>query len=678
MRRITFIILAILLSSQLMAQIEQYAAQPFDKTIAIDFPYGDYTRKEINMKKYDKDPLAHALVLKEYGKAWITSNGNKTMLGFEYHVKIKIFESKAFNKGYVVLPFYIRDKVLYEDIKLSSIKAITHYADDKGIAHAVSIDPDSIYTIKENKHWGSIKFNMPALRNGCIIEYKYILESPFLEKLRTWEFQSDIPKVYSEYEVHIPKVFGYNVSLRGPLKLSKDTIAIEKNCFSSTNLNSDCMVEDYEMRNIPAFNEEPYLSIPRNSLSALYFQLTEYVQLNDYVNLNQAYQLKVGRNWTDADRVLKYSDNFGSQLSQRSIFKDRIKNIITEKTDSLDKAKTIYSYIQKTISFNDLYSIYSDDGIKKALDTHTGNVADINLALVTALNAAGIKASPVLISTRDNLIVNKLYPALTEFNYVIAMANINGKTYLLDATEPLPFGMLPFRCLNNDGGRVISLNEPSYWININILQKKTNSYVLDLTLNENGKLTGTITHNSIGYAAYENRKVIKSFKTTDNYIKDLFKNLPELNIIKSEINNLDSLNMPLTEVYEVEMNTRNDKQLIFDPFILNRLVDNPFKQTARIYPLDLGMLSANGFTLIMHLPDNYTVETSLQNIAKSLPNNGGGLVTSFESNGNTITYSHEFHLDKRVYSIEKYIYVKQLFDDIIRSEDAAIILNRKN
>ncbi len=79
--------------------------------------------------------------------------------------------------------------------------------------HASSVDPDSITIVKVNKHLSKVVFNMHNLQPGCIIEYKYRLESPFLEKLKTWEFQSDIPKIYSEYEVHIPNVFGYNVSL---------------------------------------------------------------------------------------------------------------------------------------------------------------------------------------------------------------------------------------------------------------------------------------------------------------------------------------------------------------------------------------------------------------------------------------------------------------------------------
>jgi len=676
MKKIVFLILVCILSGRLMAQ--QYAYQPFDNNIAKDFTYGDYSRDEMDMAKYDKDTLAHAVVLKEYGKAWISSNGNNTPLTFIYHVKIKIFDSKAFNKGHVEIPFYIQDNGMYEEVRASSIQGVTYFLNDKGEKQESSLNPDSVHIVKENKHWSKVVFNLPNLHNGCIIEYKYSIESPFLEKFRTWEFQSDIPKVYSEYEVHIPTVFGYNVSLRGALKLTKDTVATEKDCFESTNLKSDCGVEDYEMSNIPAFKPEVYMTSPKNFLSALYFELTEATQLNNYTNLNQAWEQNVGKDWATVDNLLKINDNFGDQIGRRSIFKDRLAAITGGSTVELDKAKAIYTYIQKSISFNNLYSIYTDDGIKKALDKHSGNVAEINLALVTALNAAGIKADAVLVSTRDNGIPNKLYPALADFNYVIASATISGTNYLLDATDPLlSFGMLPFRSLN-DQGREIPLDKPSYWINLTTPQKKRNVYTTDLVLADNGKLSGTITHYSIGYEAYEKREQIKEFKTVDDYIKSLTTNSPGITILKSSISNLDSLDMPLTEVYEVEIiPTNNNGELTFNPFIFDKLSANPFKPDTRAYPVNWGMPWANSYTLTLHLADNYTIDSPPQNITASLPNDGGDFTMYFSSDGNKITITNQYKFNKPVYSPAEYPYLKDLFDKIILSQKTGISITVK-
>ena len=118
---------------------------------------------------------------------------------------------------------------------------------------------------------------MPGLRNGCVIEYKYTLTSPFfLYKFRPWEFQADIPKVYSEYEVLIPGHFNYNAILRGSLKLTKNTSRIQSDCFSASGGKSDCSNIVYGLSNVPAFIEEDYMTAPRNFKSAINFDLVEY------------------------------------------------------------------------------------------------------------------------------------------------------------------------------------------------------------------------------------------------------------------------------------------------------------------------------------------------------------------------------------------------------------------
>jgi transglutaminase-like putative cysteine protease len=659
---------------------QTYENQPFDNSIAHDFAWGDYDHAAFDMDHYATDPSAHALVLKEFGKAWITSNGNNNSLIFEYHVKIKIFDSKAFDKGHVKVPYYIQDNGSYEEIRAASVAGMTYYRTANGAMQSTDLNPDSISIVKINKHWSEIVFNLPHLSEGCIIEYKYRLESPFLDKFKTWQFQSDIPKVYSEYEVHIPNVFGYNITLRGPLKLSKDTVSIEKNCYESTNLKSDCRVEDYKMEDVPALKFENDMPPPANYLSALYFQITQSTQLNNFVNLDQAFQQDVAENWSDADKTLKYDDNFGSQLNRKSFFKDKLGAITTGKTDTLEKAKAIYAYIQKNIVFDGENTIYADNGIKKALEKHTGNVADINLALTDAMNEAGIPASAVIISTRDNGMLNNLYPALTEFNYVTAVM-INKKVYLLDATDPLlPFGILPLKDLNNRG-RVFPVNGPSYWIKLVTSQQKITAATIDLTLSTDGKLTGSVTNYSKGYAAYE--KHIEAGK----YNPAAGLTLPGITI---KTYSTGGSGPSFVQVYNVQVDNQdktNTGNFTFKPFMLGKpangtfclldtLTADPFAAAVRNYPVDFIMPSAYSVSLTLHLPPGYKIASSPQDI-NAPDENGLSMSATFIDNGATVNYTLTYNLDKPVYDTAEYANLKALFEKIISAESAAISIIKK-
>lgn len=62
------------------------------------------------------------------------------------------------------------------------------------------------------------------------------------------------------------------------------------------------------------------------------------------------------------------------------------------KTD-LEKANAIFSYVQKTFTWNKDRGVYTEDGIKKLLETKVGNAAEINLFLVMMLREAGLKSA---------------------------------------------------------------------------------------------------------------------------------------------------------------------------------------------------------------------------------------------------------------------------------------------
>ncbi|WP_295667999.1 DUF3857 domain-containing protein [uncultured Mucilaginibacter sp.] len=482
---------------------------------AQDFPYGQISTDELNMKKYAKDTSAHAVVLREYGKAQIAvANDDNLKVMFEYHVKIKIFDNKGFDEATKEIKLRNNDDHSLTD-EVEKVTGTTYYADADGAIKKVDFDPKKVYTTRDYKYQSTFKFTMPALTNGCVIEYTYRLVRPLnlcLEHFQPWPFQSDIPKVYSEFESVIPGHFTYNASLRGYLKVTKNSSSVLNGCFSTHGASSDCSDIIYGMSDIPAFSEEEDMTSTLNYISTISFDLV------DYTDPYTGTAVKETKEWKDIDYYLKSDYDFGGQLKRKDLLKDRVLPAYAGKTDDLEKAKAIYAYLQKWYKWND-YIGYGSDGIKKAFESHTGSVGDINMSLIIALNGAGINTEAVLLSTRENGLLNDIYPAKNKFNYIIAKANIGDKIYLLDATDPLmTFGMLPLKCLN-DRGRVFNLDKPSYWIDLNLPQKETSTSMMDLTLQDDGKIKGTITNYSIGYEAYKKRVAIKKFNTTDEYVE---------------------------------------------------------------------------------------------------------------------------------------------------------------
>ncbi|WP_243749171.1 DUF3857 domain-containing protein [Mucilaginibacter agri] len=624
------------------------------------------------MKKYDKDTSAHALVLNEFGKAYINTNDNLRLV-FEHHVKVKIFDSQAFkSEGDVVITLHRDDSNTYETIR--DVEAVTTYTDENGILRQSQLEQSKIFKTNENKYTDLAKFSMPNLRPGCIIEYRYTTESPFLFNFHTWEFQSDIPKIHSEYRADIPAVFQYNVSLRGALKLTNSHSELDRECFSYAGTRCDCSRLTYIMDNVPAFVEEEYMTAAKNFISAMYFELSEYI------NFNNGTKVKVTKEWHDVDQSLKSNEYFGSQIKRSGLMKDRIKDVIAGKTDELAKAQAIYEFIQKTMKWNQFYGKYSDDGIRKALDQHTGSIGDINLALIAALKAADLNTEAVLLSTREHGSVNRLFPVESDFNYVIAKVNIGDKSYLLDASDQLlAFGMLPLRCIN-DQGRVLSFEKESYWMDIVEPQKESKIASLNLILQPDGKLKGTFKQFSAGYAGYLKRKEIKKFNSIDEYVENLDEKFPKIKILKSEIQNVDSLNSTILESYEVEIDAYKNldhAKLTLNPFVFGHTNENPFKLMDRSYPIDMGMPSISRFTVTVHMPGNFIVESGTKDLAIALPNKGGSLMTEFANDTESFTFSEALQFAKPVYSVAEYPYLKEFYNKIIQAESSEILFTKK-
>ncbi|QPH40775.1 DUF3858 domain-containing protein [Pedobacter endophyticus] len=636
---------------------------------AQNFTFGAITYDDYEFDRKRLDSNANAIVLKEFGTARIQLDDNtgRLELIFEHHVKIKIYNKEGFKQANIIVPMYKDDN---REESISELKASTfNYIDGKFVETAM--DRKAVFTENRSKYTRLTKFTLPNLREGSVIEYSYQLRSPNLFTFKTWEFQTDIPKVISEYLVFIPGIYTYNVSLRGYQKLADQKVELSKECLRLSGVAIDCSKISYVMKNIPAFIEEDNMTAPSNFKSAIYFELAEAQNINGG-------KISYTKTWKDVDYELVSDRNMGSQMKKKDVFKDLIPGIVKDAQDDLAKAKAIYNYVQKQIKWNNYYGKYTEDNIKNAVDSRSGNVADINISLIAALSAANLDAEAVILSTRDNGTVNKLYPVLTEFNYVVAKVNIGDKSYLLDASEPLlPFGLLPLRCIN-DQGRVINLKKPSYWIDLKASRKTATNYILNGELTDEGKIVGLLTTHTQGYAALNKRKEILRYPSPDEYVEKLDERLPRIKILSHKILNLDSVENALTESYEVEftVNDGSNGQFYFSPFFINPITKNPFNLSDRTYPVDLGASSDERVMINLTLPSNYKMIEKPQNLSIALPNSGGKYLLQCAFEDDKIAVSQMLQLNNAIYQPDEYFALKEFYSKIIQNQKSEFLFKR--
>jgi hypothetical protein len=630
------------------------------------FPFGAVSSKELAMTNYAGDSLATALVLDEFGEVYFNeSTGNMIV---EFHQKIKILKLDGVRYGNFT--FTLR-KNENDFEKLIAVEGATHVL-SSGTIKRFDLDKKSVFR-EENRNYTKVSFTLPNVTVGAIVEVKYIFSSPFILVLYPWEFQADTPKLRSEFRALIPANYVYNASLRGYLKLSTNETKVIRDCFSIGGAKADCSLLRFEMKDIPAFREEEFMTAKSNFLSQINFELSE-------IRYFDGRHDKVTKEWKDVEQELFEHQDFGNQIKKaRNILDDKVKEITNGTDDPLQKAKLIFNWVKRHYTWNEYDGKYADKGVKFALENSKGNVGDINLSLLGALQLAKLDANPVILSTRSNGLPNSLYPVLSEFNYVIVQLQIGEQVYLLDATEPLAgFGLLPERCLNGTGRLLAKKDSREVQLISKAKEKSVTS--LNISLREDGTLAGTMRVISYDYKALEKRRQIQSFGKVENYSASLEREWSLQTVRNMSIEYLGEHEKPLTETMEIEFNRddlANVNRVYFNPFVVGRWTTNPFKLKERNFPVDFGTPQEETVLVVVEYPPGFTFDEMPKDVAMALPNKGGRFTFSCGNIGNKLNITYTLSLSKAIYEAQEYPYLKELFARIVQIRQTDLVLIKK-
>ncbi|MFI1773239.1 transglutaminase domain-containing protein [Thalassobellus citreus] len=621
---------------------------------------------DLKMTSYAKDSTANALVLYEKGNSYVDER-EYDLRTQEKH-KIKILNKEGFNHANVTIYLYKSDNNKYEEVE--DIMASTYNLID-GEVVITKLDKKNIYREKYDENHTLVKFTLPNIKEGCVITYSYNLISPFMFKYKGWNFQGSIPKLYSEYCTSIPGNWEYNIKLVGGKKLFINESKVKKDCLRGGNGGvANCFEAKYAMKDMPAFIEEDYMTSKSNYLARIEYELKVFTHFDGRKNLYT-------KTWKTVDADLKKEKTIGKQLSKSIKAEEILPPNIFNETDPLKKAKAIYQFTQKNYSWNNEFRMFNDVSIKDLIKTKSGNATAINILLKILLEETGIHVNPVLISTRANGFATKIYPVISDFNYLIVQATIEGKTYLLDATDDyLSFGDIPFRCLNQDG-RLLDFKNGSKWIDIKPQKKSTTLYNVELHIDTDNNFAGIVKNKRTGYHALKVKK--KYFPNEDAYIERLANNSPYIEIFDYDTTTNDKTSPDFSESYNIEYNTDNTGDILYiNPFFTKFFTENPFKLQERTYPIDFGYKDIYLYMFKLNFDENYSVIDKPEDLILSLPNNEGLITFSTKVLGNSINLVMKIDFKEAIYPPEYYPYLKKFMSKIVDIQTNSIIALKKN
>ncbi|WP_131799222.1 transglutaminase-like domain-containing protein, partial [Chryseobacterium contaminans] len=277
----------------------------------------------------------------------------------------------------------------------------------------------------------------------------------------------------------------------------------------------------------------------------------------------------------------------------------------------LEKANALFSYVQKTFTWNKDKGIYTDDGIKKMIDTKVGNAAEINLYLVMLLREAGINADPVVISTVENGLINLTSPNVSNMNFVLASVNINGHYHIYDATsKQSSMDELPLR----DWNQYAVLVSKTKTVQIQMENTKESSTFLTVNakINDDGSISGSYSDKDTGgFAMY----VKDAYDENPEKYKKQYKENFSIDFTGIDSKVLDNGEFESTMKFSSSnLIDKVGKKLIINPMLFLSKISNEFDQVdARKYPIDFGAPTTKVKKVTLEIPEGYVIEEMPKN-----------------------------------------------------------------
>tara|TARA_R110002167_G_scaffold205954_6_gene409954 strand:+ start:139 stop:2112 length:1974 start_codon:yes stop_codon:yes gene_type:complete len=630
--------------------------------------FGNVTNLEKEMVSYEKDPTAKALVLFERGDNYFKLIDRYILLVKEYHTKIKILDEQAFDHGTIEIPLYHSNN---GEEKISKIKAITHNGESQ-----YNVLPSEIFTSDVSEHWRQTTFTFPKMQKGSILEYSYTITTPYYHNFTGWDFQSDLPKMYSEFNASIPGNYLYNRTLVGYLTLDVNEAKIKKECFYIDGFDkmADCEVLKYTMKDIPAFKDDnEFMLSKQNYISRLDFELSQYNRFDGTTD-------KYTKTWKDVDKEFRTDADIGRQLSKKGFFEKNVPEKLLTEGDALTRAKNIYKFVKEHYTWTGDYGVFGKENVKDAFDKRQGSVGEINMSLINLLNAAEIKTNLMLLSTREQGLPKKTHPVISDFNYFVALVNIDGQDYLLDATDKhMPFGMLPFRALNHYG-RVMDFDNESYWYDIK--PETNNKYQIRATVKFDvaaQKAIGILDVLGYGYTAVTKNKMLKE-NTEEQYLNKVEQGIAgNFEVTDYQYNTERSNDKKTVERFSFEISDilKSDR-VYFNPFLIRFFDENPFQMEERQYPIDFGYPSKYVFQISIEIPEGYEVVELPAEITLAL--SAEKLVTfqlMHQANSKAVLLSFDLIINRSYFAAQDYSYLKDLFKQVVNTQKNTLVVLKK-
>ncbi|MDL2256816.1 DUF3857 domain-containing protein [Bacteroidales bacterium OttesenSCG-928-I14] len=636
--------------------------------------FGDCPQDLLEMTSYKEDPDATAVVL--YEKATSYYRVSRSPDGFfdvvmEYVVRIKILSQDAVDEyANVYIPFY-KGKTRSQEESISGLTGWTYNLEGNKVIKT-KLSKDYIFTEDISNTYKRMKFALPNVKAGSVIEYKFTKTSPYYWELDTYRFQRDIPVKYSFFQITIPEYFTFNIEEKGYENLNRKQEKVNQS-FTIGGQILTCTAEEIqiEAKNIPAMKAEDYVWNPGEYISHINFELQSF-QIPGVVYQNYS------KTWNNIVQTLNESDNFGKQFNNKNLFKDELPSILAGQTNATDSIRSVLNMVRSKVKWDKTGSIGINNQ-EKALKEGVGSSGEMNALLINALKNAGYNTFPVVMSLRSRGRIPFTHPSIERLNYFIVCVFIDSKIYYLDATQAYTdLNVIPLDCMV-ERAMIIYPNNRFDWVNLTKIGNNIQRTNLIYKFNDEGIMEGQISQNNMGELAYTFKSRYDRASDQDEYIEKI----EEQNRIKITDYSMEEKDQPSFGFLESYTFTYpdfhlEDKVISFNPLMFLALKSNSFKAETRKFPIEFDFPYTQRINASFTIPKGYIIDELPSSEKVIYDDELINFSYIIQQTGNTIQLAYQLKLNTVIISALDYDSFRDFWSKMYNKEREMITIVKQD
>lgn len=431
-------------------------------------------------------------------------------------------------------------------------------------------------------------------------------------------------------------------------------------------------VETWELNNLKSYEEEPFDIHITERMPRVYL-MPDILNYDNYEGS--------ATTWSDFGKWINNLYKGRDELSGEE--KIKITTLLDGKTDTLDRIRTLYTYLQNNTRYV-LITLgiggFQPTDVKKVIETGYGDCKALSNYMHSLLKFIGIKSYPALVASGTYQIpIFYDFPNFQQFDHVILCVPFRNDTIWLECTnQKIPFGFLgdftdnrSVLLISENGGKFAHTKEYNAQDNFRVC----NSLIRidsagNASLKTETKLSG-LQYDDISFLLSSNYEEQKKWLQR-------YSELPALKINSFSFGE-ERRSVPCMKIEESSVSknycTNSGKYMLLS---LNRMnVQKPISKMLKQRFSDIVIYRSYVYydTLVYEIPGNMTIESLPP--AKNINSAFGEYSYSVSTRNNQIIYTRRLLLNQGKYKPEEYNNLYNFVLDVSKSDNIKVIITKK-